>query len=68
MYTQALMPEGDSNPLQIPKSLVLGPSLGMDGPGGQHCPQPQDPSATPGETTCWNTRTLSLQLLTEQKL
>lgn len=32
-----------------PRSLVLVPLLGIDGAGGQHHPQPQDPSATPGE-------------------
>lgn len=51
-----------------PKSLVLAPTLGMDGSGRQCCPQPQHPSGTPGEATCWNMQTLSLQLLTEQKL
>lgn len=32
-----------------PRSLVLVSLLGIDGAGGQHHPQPQDPSAAPGE-------------------
>lgn len=52
MPTQALMPAGDSNSLQQTKRSGLAPSLGMDGSGRQHRPQPQDPSATPGEATC----------------